>query len=688
VLAEAARLPVPPEGLDLRPPPAGRGPTAGRGILRRIGPAWWRAAAAAVVVLAAGPFAHRGWLRHAALRDHPRVSVTGPATVMPGGRLEYLAEGRRLDGAPIDAEVEAMAVGGAGRVLAKTRMPLDRDGRAHLVLAPEAFPAGETVRTTFRWFAPGGEARGVQQLVARDARPLAARVSTDRPMARPGEPLRARVVVLERFGLAPAATEGVRLVLEDPKGAVVEERTVPTAAGAGAEEFHLADDAPGGEYRLVASHPAGAFPPAECRVVVRAFRVPRLRTDIELDRDSYAPGAAGTALVSVARVEGGVPDGATVEAALVVDGKPGESRTLPLPASGALSVPFRLPASVAKGRANLSLVVRDGGTVEGASKTVRVTMDRLDVECFPEGGSLVAGLPGRVYFRARTPDGEPADLDAEVVDDAGAVVARARVEALGMGRFDLLPVAGRGYTLRAAGGKGPALSVDLPAPEAAGATLRALDDAASARGAVRVEVASTTPGAHRLEAWCRGVLLAQGAVDLVAGKPRRVDLAASAEAGGVVRVTLLDPRGVPVAERLVARDPARRLQIAVRASAEKVSPGDEVTITVAASDAAGRPAHAVLGASVVDEGLLALADDRRTPSLPQHFLLGMEVDDLEDATVLASSEKGRRAVDLLLGVQGWRRFAWSRPEEFRRVEGERGGCCSSTRGPSRRARCR
>jgi cyclase len=35
---------------------------------------------------------------------------------------------------------------------------------------------------------------------------------------------------------------------------------------------------------------------------------------------------------------------------------------------------------------------------------------------FPEGGELVAGLPGRIYFEARTPARKPADLVVAVLD--------------------------------------------------------------------------------------------------------------------------------------------------------------------------------------------------------------------------------------------------------------------------------
>ncbi|MHC5021461.1 MAG: hypothetical protein ACYTGX_15425 [Planctomycetota bacterium] len=93
-------------------------------------------------------------------------------------------------------------------------------------------------------------------------------------------------------------------------------------------------------------------------------------------------------------------------------------------------------------------------------------------------------------------------------------------------------------------------------------------------------------------------------------------------------------------------------------------PGETVKATVTTTDEHGTPIPAVTGVVVVNEAVLSYAQDRDTPDLPMHFLLGLEVEELEEVQLFAEGIRAQRAVDLLLGVQGWRRFAWKDADAF------------------------
>ena len=94
-------------------------------------------------------------------------------------------------------------------------------------------------------------------------------------------------------------------------------------------------------------------------------------------------------------------------------------------------------------------------------------------------------------------------------------------------------------------------------------------------------------------------------------------------ADGVIRLTAYDlsvrpPQ--PVAERLVYRRPAHKLDIQVANQDEKHAPGDQVELGLSVQDENGQPRQAVLGVSVVDDALPALADDK-SPRMTTHFWL-------------------------------------------------------------------
>src|SRR5205085_2321916 len=135
---------------------------------------------------------------------------------------------------------------------------------------------------------------------------------------------------------------------------------------------------------------------------------------------------------------------------------------------------------------------------------------------------------------------------------------------------------------------------------------------------------------------------------------------------------------VPVAERLIYRPPAKRLHLTVKPEKERYVPGERVTLTCSAVNEKGQPAPAVLMVAVVDKSVLTLADEKTARAMPTHFLLTTEVrrpEDLEYADfLLGPHPRAAEALDLLLGTQGWRRFAEQDPAKFRQ------------RGPARRRR--
>src|SRR5262249_41268680 len=80
--------------------------------------------------------------------------------------------------------------------------------------------------------------------------------------------------------------------------------------------------------------------------------------------------------------------------------------------------------------------------------------------------------------------------------------------------------------------------------------------------------------------------------------------------------------------------------------------------------------------SVVDLSILKLADEKTARTMPAHFYVTTEIqkpEDLEYADFLVSDHaKAAVALDLLLGTQGWRRFAEQQPADFLKKNPETG----------------
>jgi hypothetical protein len=305
----------------------------------------------------------------------------------------------------------------------------------------------------------------------------------------------------------------------------------------------------------------------------------------------------------------------------------------------------------------------------------------LEVEFFPEGGDLVAGVPNRVYFQVRTPAGKPAELKGRVVDSRDTLVAR--VETLhddknpganqGCGVFVLPnPAAGGKYELKIDSPTGIKGRHQLPDVAPDGVVL-------SIPGVVTDNIPVTLHNSKTgrkllVGAYCRGRLLDHTTVAVGSLEKTRVDLKPQLGVGGVYRVTVFEmTKGgdlKPLAERLIFRRPAERVDLTIQSDKKVYTPGERVKLSLKATDEKKRPAAAILMMAVVDKSVITLADDKTARSLPTQFFLMTEVrgpEDLEHADfLLTDNSLAERALDLLLGTQGWRRFAEQQdPWEFR-----------------------
>ncbi len=484
-------------------------------------------------------------------------------------------------------------------------------------------------------------------------------VSTDKPIYRPGETVWVRGVLLHAFDHTPLRdAASATIEVKGPKGETV------AAGGAASQDsvwgfaWQIPQDQTGGEYSIRVTYPSNGHAPAVRKFDVRVFRAPRLKSQIIFVRDGYGPGDKVTATVEVTRAEGGIPVGAKVTATARVDGAqvaqvPGEVND-----KGVCTVSFALPKTIARGEGSLAFAIEDGGVVETAAKTIPILLQTLDLGLYPEGGDLVAGIATRVYFQARTPAHKPADIAGVVVDETGRIVSRFRSEHEGRGRFDLLPQTGSRYRLRVEQPAGIKTTWSLPVTSASGVVLRAPRSVTSSNASVRVLVTSTQAQKVRVTLSHREIELSSTVVDLEAARSAAVSLPAK-DHDGVLIATVWNGAGRPVAERLVFRKPARALRIDLRTDKERYVPGDTVHLT-ARTTRNGKAVAAVVGLTVTDEAVLEMIERReQAPTLPVMVMLEPEVRELGDAHVYLDDKnpKAPLAVDLLLGTQGWRRYA-------------------------------
>ena len=272
---------------------------------------------------------------------------------------------------------------------------------------------------------------------------------------------------------------------------------------------------------------------------------------------------------------------------------------------------------------------------------------------FPEGGNLVAGVPNRVAFEVTV--GEGLHLEGKVtVMEGQTMVAEADVEGRGRGSFTFTPLSGKSYHATFTGKKGTTRET-LPSPEKDGVAVQLIN---SGTGSRSVEISAAGSAASEelgMTVMHDGMLLDFQTVP--AGAKATLTLDEEKLRTGVCQVTIYNNVGRVYADRLffcrksdfvpsnlriggLSGKPAEPFA-PVSLSVEGGKPGEVVSVSVCD---ATHSEYLYDNGNILTEMLLA-SEIRGFVENPGYFF---EKDDAEH----------RRALDLLLMVQGWRRYDW------------------------------
>ncbi|MCA9144575.1 MAG: hypothetical protein KDB05_17380, partial [Planctomycetales bacterium] len=477
---------------------------------------------------------------------------------------------------------------------------------------------------------------------------------TDRPLYQPGEQVFYRSVTLSQFGLRAdkEVTTLFDVVDENDKSIAGAANVVETDHGVGSGTVSLPNDLPDGKYTLLARSPDNSFRQEWRDFEVRRYQPPRLLKKLELARDSYTAGEEVELDFSVKRVAGKPLADVDLDVKALLDG-------LALPASGAKTdaagksrVSLRLPESIERGRASVSVSVKDGDEpAETITKDIPINLGKLNVDFYPEGGELAAELPTRVYFFGRDPLGKPTHIEGKVVDSNDNKVADVVTTQDGRGVFSITAKPNEPYRLMIDKPVGVTKELSLPlASSEQFATVNTGAGVFEANAPVVFTLLQRLPAKPLVvAAYCRGAMISQRTVEpsdferVSDGYARfQVELAIPGEAQGVVRLTVFngsESPPTPLAERLVYRRVGQRLEVQLAPDAEAFAPGQSVQLDLRVRDENDAPVPAVLGISIVDDAVLNLADDKSV-RMPTYFHLLTELDSaehLEDANFYLSN---------------------------------------------------
>jgi len=282
---------------------------------------------------------------------------------------------------------------------------------------------------------------------------------------------------------------------------------------------------------------------------------------------------------------------------------------------------------------------------------------KIDVQFFPEGGSLVSGLESQVGFKVTDAYGRGVEATGQVQDEQGNTVASFKSLHAGMGVFRLQPETGKRYKAKVTLANGTQSEYALPAASETGFVMKVTQSSEHVYLGVQGKAAGT--GEIALVAHVRGYTAYAAKGQVTANQGIALRIAKSKFPTGIAHFTLFDGQGNARCERLSFVDAQPSLQVKITPDKAVYAPREKVNLNVAITDATGKPVAAQLSLAVTSTQQLTSAAN--TGNIRTHLLLTSDLQGyVEEPGYYFKDNQPEtlQALDNLLLTQGWRRFVW------------------------------
>jgi len=290
------------------------------------------------------------------------------------------------------------------------------------------------------------------------------------------------------------------------------------------------------------------------------------------------------------------------------------------------------------------------------NKSIRKS-EKIDVQFFPEGGDLVAGLESRVAFKAVNDLGLGVDIRGEVRNKKGDLISEFKSFHQGMGAFTMKPIAGEKY--KAVIITGEEKSTETPVPESLkSGFILSVNNLDSKE--ITVNIKSTDN-----DQWVSLVGQTRGRVYfnqslLLENRSAELKIPRDKFPTGILQFTLFNQAMIPQCERLVFINHDDFLNIGIETEKENYGSRQKVSLKINVRDPNNYPVEANFSLAVTgdeynnDRGdfysgivsYLVLSSDLKGPiQNPEQYFE-------------KNTAEIREALDYLMMTQGWRRFTW------------------------------
>ncbi|WP_228384135.1 carboxypeptidase regulatory-like domain-containing protein [Sphingobacteruim zhuxiongii] len=307
----------------------------------------------------------------------------------------------------------------------------------------------------------------------------------------------------------------------------------------------------------------------------------------------------------------------------------------------------------------LVIKLEDGETLVG-QYPLRNAIWEADVQFFPEGGDLIAGISKKVAFKAVNSTGLGLKVKGKIIDSKKQEVATFEDLGLGMGAFTFVPVSGEKYQAHVNFENGQQKTYDLPAVVDNKVNLVYVKQEGDFINLGIVTNDSYFQQIQNKPFYVFGQLnghLVYAAQASMKSAAVSVRIPIKELPNGIVQMTLLSPDGAPMSERLVFIQPQKLIDIQVKTDKDSYTRKDLVKMKLHVNS----PIDSLIGnysVSVIDESKVPFNEDNER-TIVSSMLLTSDLKGYVEKPNYYFNEKNTNrqdAIDALMMTQGYRRF--------------------------------
>ncbi|MBB2146575.1 TonB-dependent receptor plug domain-containing protein [Pedobacter sp. LMG 31464] len=330
-------------------------------------------------------------------------------------------------------------------------------------------------------------------------------------------------------------------------------------------------------------------------------------------------------------------------------------------ANGEIKIPIiNTQPNLSKSGKILATITMPDGQKVVKNIPIKTTSNAVDVQFFPEGGNLIAGLPCKIAIKAINTNGLGENVNGVIIDNDGTEISSFETVYLGMGTLSLTPNEGKTYSAKIKFANGTEKTINLPKVEPSGYAL-AVNNTDTSKMAIKIMMSPN--------------LLNQGDLNLIAQHNGTIFFATKVSTAkqiatvvvpkinfpsGIVQITLFSPNNTPVSERVAfANNAADKIDIDLQNLKSSYGKKSNMDLTLVASNNSkitqGSFSVAVTNSSVVIPdienesniltSLLLTSDLTGYIEKPNHYFSNNDL-------------KTHIELDNLLLTQGWRKIDW------------------------------